>query len=190
MIVSRPVRQFAALALPALLAMIVYGAVIKPTLRNITANRQEAVHLTQILGHFRERASHLPELAAQAAQLHQADGQVQGYLPGDSEPLAAAALQERLKAIVAQARGQLTSIQVLPAQTSGEAMRVTARGEMTLDIRGLERALYTIESETPYLFVDTLDVHALSGAGGNDAKTRNALDIRFDISGYVRKPAS
>lgn len=187
MIRSRFLRRAVALAIPFLVLATLYSAVVRPVWRLYADNRAVTDQLTDILGRYRQRAAQLPELKARAAALRQSGVPTDGYLVGDNQALAGAALQEHLKALIGQWQGQLASVQILPAQPDGARLRITARGEMTLGIDSLQHVLYALESETPYLFVDGLAIHAISVTGrvpGKDPGT--SLDVRFDVTGYLR----
>ena len=179
---SPSVRRLLALAIPVLLLGMVYAMLVRPSLAELSANSKAVSQLTDSLARYRQIAARGPELAQQADELRKTGAESEGYLPGESEAVAGAALQDRLKGLVARSGGQLGSIQILPAQQEGDARRITARGEMTLGTEGLRQVLYSIESDQPYLFIDSIDVRGAAGPAGGDA----ALDIRFDVTGYMR----
>ncbi|MCK7491831.1 MAG: type II secretion system protein GspM [Comamonadaceae bacterium] len=82
------------------------------------------------------------------------------YLPQSAPPLAAAELQQRVKAVVEAAGGTLRSTQALPPAEEGSAVKVTVSASMTGDTESLQKILYELESQTPLLFLDNLDVTA------------------------------
>ncbi|HEY1723149.1 MAG TPA: type II secretion system protein GspM [Magnetospirillaceae bacterium] len=184
---SLPVRRAIALALPLVLVMAAYSAIVKPVLHSVAADRADRAELTDALNRYQQRAERLSALEKEITALPQGGAQAEGYLPGDSEALAGAALQERLKTLVAQWHGQLTSIQLMPAKAEGKALRLAARGEITLNTNALLHVLYAIESQTPYLFVDTLTIHAMAPSGrAAQAEADVPLSVQFDVSGYMR----
>ncbi len=187
MIASRLVRRAVALALPALLLVALYGVAVRPAWRAFADDRARTEQLKDVLARYHERAARLPALETRAAALRQSGGPAEGYLGGDNPALAGAALQEHLKALIGEWQGQLTSVQILPAAPDGARLRITARGEMTLNVESLEHVLYAVESETPYLFVDALAIHAVSPGGRTRGKDADpVLDVRFDITGFMR----
>lgn len=82
------------------------------------------------------------------------------FLEGPTVTVAGAALQQRVGAIIAEAGGQVLSSQVDvqgPQATSGRVALVVS---CDLDQKGLQQALYEIESGMPILFIEQLAVQA------------------------------
>ena len=114
------------------------------------------------------------------------------YLSQSAPPLAAADLQQRVKAAVDAAGGTLRSTQSLPPVEEGNTVKVTVNATVTGDIDSLRKILHTLESQTPLLFIDNLEVSAReirqrlpNGRMSDD--TRIQLSIQFEVSGYLRK---
>ena len=114
----------------------------------------------------------------------------EGFLQGTNEALVAAQIQNRVKALSEAARGELKSTQVLPAQDEGKYRRITIRVQLTLDLPAAQSLIYGVETASPLLFLDNLDMRAhiaerrrdRSAPGSDDGM----LDLRFDVYGYVR----
>jgi general secretion pathway protein M len=114
------------------------------------------------------------------------------YLPQSAPPLAAAELQQRVKAVVEAAGGTLRSTQALPPAEEGSAVKVTVSASMTGDTESLQKILYELESQTPLLFLDNLDVTARENrprlpSGRLANYSRMQLNVQFEVSGYLRK---
>lgn len=114
------------------------------------------------------------------------------YLPQSAPSLAAAELQQRVKAVVETVGGTLRSTQALPPTEEGNAVRVTVSAALTGDTESLQKILYVLESQTPLLFVDNLDVTARENRprlpnGQLASYTRVQLNVQFEVSGYLRK---
>jgi len=114
------------------------------------------------------------------------------YLPQSAPPLAAADLQQRVKAVVEAAGGTLRSTQALPPVEEGNAVKVAVNATVSGDTEILQKILYDLESQTPLLFVDNLEVSARAVRqrlpnGRLAGYTRVQLNIQFEISGYLRK---
>ena len=113
------------------------------------------------------------------------------YLVAETDALASAELQGRLRSAVSAHGGSLRSIQTLPIKSDGEFLRVSVRVQFTASMAAFHRILYALESEKPFVFVDNLDVR------NRRAKRRSGLEdldpqlmIRFDLSGYLRPEMS
>ncbi|MDS4040698.1 MAG: type II secretion system protein GspM [Candidatus Competibacter sp.] len=126
------------------------------------------------------------------ARIEQDRGVAAQYLPQSVPALAAADLQQRVKAVVEAAGGTLRSTQALPPVEEGSTVKVTVSAAMTGDTDSLRKVLYDLESQTPLLFVDNLEVAAretrprLSG-GRLASYTRVQLNAQFEVSGYLHK---
>ncbi|MGB5062902.1 MAG: type II secretion system protein GspM [Candidatus Competibacter sp.] len=114
------------------------------------------------------------------------------YLPQFAPSLAAADLQQRVKAVVEAVGGTLRSTQALPPVEEGNAVKVAVNATVSGDTESLQKILYDLESQTPLLFIDNLDVSAREirqrlPNGRLADYTRVQLNIQFEVSGYLRK---
>ncbi len=126
------------------------------------------------------------------AKIQQDRGVTAQYLPQSVPALAAAELQQRLKTMVEAAGGTLQSIQALPPVEEAGAVKVTISAVMNGDAGGLQKVLFNLESQTPLLFVDNLEVTARATRprlpnGRYASYTRTQLNVQFEVSGYLRK---
>jgi len=146
-----------------------------------------------------ERLAQLERIAATREPVKQRIAKVQQdrnitaqYLPQSAPALAAAELQQRIKAVVEAAGGTLQSTQALPPVEEGGAMKVTVSAIMNGDTGSVQKVLYDLEGQTPLLFVDNLELSARmmrprlpNGRYAN--YTRMQLNAQFEVSGYLRK---
>lgn len=146
-----------------------------------------------------ERLAQLERIAATREPVQQRIAKIQQdrnitaqYLPQSAPALAAAELQQRIKAVVEAAGGTLQSTQALPPVEDGGAMKVTVSAIMNGDTGSVQKVLYDLEGQTPLLFVDNLELSARmmrprlpNGRYAN--YTRMQLNAQFEVSGYLRK---
>ncbi|MBK8509971.1 MAG: type II secretion system protein M [Candidatus Competibacteraceae bacterium] len=114
------------------------------------------------------------------------------YLPQSAPSLAAAELQQRVKAVIEAAGATLRSTQALPPTEEGNAVKVTVSTTMMGDTDTLRKILRDLEAQTPLLFVDNLDVSARENRprlpnGRLASYTRIQLTVQFEVSGYLHK---
>jgi general secretion pathway protein M len=152
-------------------------------------------HLEQQIG----RLEQLERIAGSGQQIQQLIGAIQKdgaaaaqYLPQPTPPLAAAELQQRVKTVVETAGGTLRSTQALPPTEEGGAIKVPVSASLTCDTDSLQKILYQLESQTPLLFLDNLDIAAREDrprlANGRVANyTRIQLNVQLEVAGYLRK---
>lgn len=180
-------RRLAAVGLLVAVVLSVYSFVVGPLLASYADNRGEVAQSRAALARYQEADREIPALQKQLEALHRQGATGAGYLDGENETLVAAALQERLKSAVVQTGGHLNSTQVLASADKGKPHRVAVRGQMQMSIAALQRVLYTLESGSPYLFIDNLDVRPVVDVRGSAAPDSNALlDVHFDVYGYMR----
>jgi general secretion pathway protein M len=144
---------------------------------------------------FRETSKQRPEIEKRLADVRSFEQSNQAFL-GQTEGAAAAAdLIQRMKQAVTDHGGDSNRCQVLTHQqlTGGKPElyeKVTIQVRMRCDLEPLSLIFYQLESGKPYLFVDQLMIYKQNYgyvAPGQKAPQQSALDIRFNLSGYMRK---
>jgi general secretion pathway protein M len=184
---SPAVSRFAALGLLVLLVLIFIVAVVEPWRDAYEDAAGTAARLRAAIAHAgaaeRDPASLRAELEHRAANPQS----TAGYLAGANDALASAELQDRIKSLVENQGGKLRSTQILPSRDEGGFRRITVRGEIMVDITGLQRVVYALESATPMLFLDNVEIRAIPST--RDAAAGPDLEVRFDLYGYLRRPA-
>ncbi len=145
------------------------------------------------------RLEQLERMAASRESIQQLIARIQQdrnitaqYLPQSAPPLAAADLQQRVKAVVEAAGGTLRSTQALPPIEEENAVKVAVNATVSGDTESLQKILYDLESQTPLLFVDNLEVSAREVRqrlpnGRLAGYSRVQLNIQFEVAGYLRK---
>jgi len=133
-----------------------------------------------------------PAIAAALATAQQREARSPGFLPEGSAELATAGLVQRLETTVAQAspgnRACAISNRSPLAETRRERFqRVTVQVRLRCGNAELAAVLHALESGSPRLFVDNLNILAqryffLPGQGGRSG----GLDVSFDLYGYLR----
>jgi general secretion pathway protein M len=95
--------------------------------------------------------------------------------------LAGAALQQRLEAAVATARGRLVSSKVEVAPR-GDERRIALAAELTIAEDDMQALLHDLETGRPYLFVDAIEARAperASEAAGGAMRVSLAVSGRW-----------
>jgi general secretion pathway protein M len=151
------------------------------------------------LERHQERLAQLERMAATREPVQQLIAKIQQdrnvttqYLPQSAPALAAAELQQRIKAVVEAAGGTLQSTQALPPVEEGGAVKIAISAIMNGDTGSLLRVLHNLESQTPLLFVDNLELSARQNrprlsSGRYASYTRMQLNVQFEVAGYLRK---
>lgn len=114
-----------------------------------------------------------------------------GYFTVQSTPsLAAAELQKRIKEMVRNAGGEISSTQVLPNKTHDGLVRITVKVKITGDMEMLSNLLFEIEVEKPLMIIENLTI--VPGPKKRNRKTRKSeqtgkVVVTLEVSSYMRK---
>jgi general secretion pathway protein M len=144
---------------------------------------------------FQETSKQRAEIEKRLADVRSFEQSNQAFLGQTDAAGAAADLIQRMKQAVTEHGGDQNRCQVLTHQqlTGGKPElyeKVTIQVRMRCDLEPLSSIIYQLESGKPYLFVDQLMVYKQNYgyvAPGQKQPQQSALDIRFNLSGYMRK---
>ena len=112
-------------------------------------------------------------------------------LPTTTAALASADLQTRIKQVVSEAGGELSSTQVIPEKNEEKVVRVGVKVRINANTPILRDVLYAFESGKPALFIDNLNIRPIRVAGNpkdNGPGPEDKLSIDFDVIGYMQAP--
>jgi general secretion pathway protein M len=128
------------------------------------ADRQELLEQRQATLHRMQTiVAMLPALrAASTAKPGQGEAPGTIMLPGASDAVAAADLQERIQKMAATAGASLTAVETLPATPAGKWHKVSLRISLNAPWPVLMELLRSIEQSSTRILID--DVHFHSGA--------------------------
>jgi general secretion pathway protein M len=183
-----------ALALVLLVAAVAGGylLVVVPVLAAYRQTGDAIEQAETLLQRQRALAAQQPLLLARIEEEKEQADSMAGYLQGPSDALAAAELQDRLKAVVEAAGGELRSTRILPAEAvdaSPGTRRAGLQVQMVVAIGGLAEILYALEAGQPYLLIDELVVRNQRERGGrSEPAAEPMLDVNLQLSGFVRAP--
>jgi len=188
---SQGVRRIAAVGL---LFGVVAGpwvGIAAPMLGAYDEARQQLDQTRALLRRADVAAGKREGLKATLAKLKQSSDSDGGFLKGSNDSLAAAQIQSRLKTVLDSAQGELKSTQILPGKREGNLTRVGVRVQMSGSIGAVQKVLHAIESGTPFLFTENLEIRTRPAVRSAGARRDEAiLDMRFDAYGFLRGAAS
>ncbi|HSX61136.1 MAG TPA: type II secretion system protein GspM [Tahibacter sp.] len=154
------------------------------------------------MGDLREQQQRFQETSKQRAEIEKRLTDVrnfeqsnQAFLSQADAAGAASDLIQRMKQAVTEHGGDQNRCQVLTHQqlSGGKPElyeKVTIQVRMRCDLEPLSSIIYQLESGKPYLFVEQLMIYKQNYgyvAPGQKQPQQSALDIRFNLSGYMRK---
>ncbi len=178
-------------ALAALLLIFALGLVemviAEPLFGSYEAAKARLEEARSRLARYRAIAASTDRVERAAAQARAERASSGIFLVGNTDALAAAALQNTIGALAREAGAELRSVQSLPAEESEGLVRVRLKSQLITTTRGLKRLLHALETGRPLLFVDAIKIRARLGriAPRTDALEVNAdLMVDLTISGY------
>jgi general secretion pathway protein M len=145
---------------------------------------------------LRNEARQRPEIERRLAQVSEFEAANPGFLPEGNKDLATAGLVQRLEQVVKAASPRPEACTVT-ARTPKDAApgtkdpypRVIVQVGLRCGMGELAATLHALESGSPQLFVDNLDILSRRSylAAGNE---NGALDVSFDLYGYLSPVAA
>jgi general secretion pathway protein M len=157
------------------------------------------VEFASELGGLREQLARFEAVAAQREPMEQRLKEIRDsredaslFLTGADFNEAAASMSDRLNRMVqtqAEDDCQIVSRQPVRPRAQERYERVTVNVRMRCQAEDMLKILYRLESATPMVMVDDLNVirpRARRRTSGNDSEVAASLDIRFNMSGYLR----
>ena len=183
----RSQRRVLALLLLLVVVLLAVRLMLVPIWTTYAGNRDAIAQYQDDIARYSRLSSQVAELQSAVGELQQSDDLARFVLPQESEPLAAAALQARVKSVVTSSGGTLTSTHVLPTEAEQGFKRIIVNVRMAGSTDVLQRVLFELENGLPYLIAD--DIVILSRAGGKrrrKAAPTDRLDVRFNLNGYMR----
>jgi general secretion pathway protein M len=155
--------------------------------------RQQLIELRDQEQRLRMHALQGPDVEQRLSQVQAFEADNPGFLPENSAELATAGLVQRLERVVESASPsrescQLTGRTPFSARSKERFARVAIQVRLRCGMSELATVLSQLESGSPELFVDRLAVMTRRSALIAGAQA-SALDVSFDLYGYLRVPA-
>lgn len=182
------VSRATAFGLLAGVLLMLYALLIGPLVAAYGEVNGAIAQSTELLGRYQRVIAQHSALKVMLDRVNEQHTQSGFYVPGNTDALAAARLQEIVNSRVESNGAQVRSVQILPAREDGDFRRVGVRIQMTASIGAIARILYAFEAGDTYLFVDNLDIS--NRRSRRRARAAQVADpellVRLDLTGYVR----
>ena len=152
---------------------------------------EEIADLSEQLGRFQRVAAQRDTIESQLESLQGRRSESNLFLEEEDFNEAAAGMSERLNQMVstqADESCQIVSRQPVRARVVERFEKVTVNVRMRCSIEDLMRILYSLETGVPMIIVEELTVIKPRARRRmrNQAVSDNSLDVRFNMSGYLR----
>jgi Type II secretion system (T2SS), protein M subtype b len=149
------------------------------------ADRDEQI-AAQRAALVRLRAVAAQETAVQTASKANSTLEGGNFLPGKNEGVVNADLQTRLKTTIEQAGARLRSVRVVPGQTIDQVRYIGARIEIYGSLPAIHRAIYTIETAKPPLFIAGAVLKPAPPTGKPGVAEDPIIEAQLEVFGATR----
>jgi hypothetical protein len=135
---------------------------------------------------FRSTAAQRPELQKALDALRAKQGR-RFFLKNTAANLAGAELQDLLRAAVENNGGRITTVQITPPRDDGRFRLIGVNLQMFATTPNLQKILYAIETQQPYLVVENLTVRPLNAFRGFRPApgAEPEVSVLLDVTGFA-----
>ena len=150
---------------------------------------KEIGELREQLGRFHAVAAQRETLQQKLAGIRGSDSDAALFLSQATFDEAAAAMSSAIGDLVsteADDSCRITSRQPIPSRVEERFQRVTVNVRMRCDAEDFLGVLYGMETGVPLMLVDDVNIIKPRARRTRDALDQGELDIRFNVSGYLR----
>ncbi len=182
--VSQPLRRLAAVALLAVVVAFAASATVVPLTARVAGLRDQIETERVLLGKFMAVAAQEGD-AAELDRASRSALESGAYLKGESEALMAASLQTMLAQLATADRVRFQSARALPARERNATRLIGVSVQFHAGIEQVRALLFRIETHRPLLFVEGLQVRAVSPFSQRDAAQAGVLEVRLDVFGAI-----
>jgi general secretion pathway protein M len=161
-----------AVTFAALAVLIVWLGVVSPLTGLYDDRAAELARARTLADKMSEMATTLPRLKADAASRANAASPPSLLLPGGSDALAAAGLQETLTKLASATGIELLSAEGTPVQSVGAVRRIGLKINVAGKYSALVAFLSRVDQTTPPLLLDELQIQGLAQQRGAHTITR------------------
>lgn len=189
---NRNIQRWLAVGLLAALLLILLVAVFVPAVSKWIELREEKDQLAIKLRQYERILAGKDTIVKNMGSVKEAI-QGQNYFNSqNTEALASAEVQEFIKKVIVDAGGRLSSTQALPVKSKDKFSLLTVSVRMTGNSEVLRSVLYRLETSTPLIIIDQLDIRPMRGVRNRltrQIEQTNDLNINFQAVSFMRKKA-
>ena len=187
---SQKMQRWLAVGLLIAVVLIIGLIVIAPLLNKGMALHDAKNSLLFKLQQYERILATKESVVAGMAKIQQQHEQQHYFNSQNTDALASAEMQEFIKKTIVEAGGQLSSTQELPANNKDKFSKISIRVRMTGNSGVLRAVLYKLETATPLIIIDQIDIRPLRGTMNRitrQIESSNDLNINFQAVSFMRK---
>jgi general secretion pathway protein M len=146
-------------------------------------------HKIQHYQRIYSQADHYQDEANRLKRLRQSDRR---YLQSETDSLAKAELQRRVKGVISSEKAEILSTQIIGNDQEDGFRKLTIRVRMKSTLQESVSIFHKLESEKPYLFVEEITIRSRPVGRRRLPMTNEIkralelLDIDFKLAGYMK----
>ena len=159
--------------------------VVQPVADAFASQSEEIAQSHGLLAAYERRIALRPAVEARLAEIRSHENSATGLIGGTSAELAAANIQNLVKALIESEAGQVRSAQNLAPVSADGFQRIDIQYEVSIPMTRLKSIAYRIETGTPYLFLDAIDLRAPENWQGIGLQMDPPnLEVRWTVRAY------
>jgi general secretion pathway protein M len=185
-------QRWIAVSLLAIVVVIIILLIIVPVVSKEMELNEAKNNLVFKLQQYERILAKKEAVIASVANIKEQQKKQVYFNSQETDALASAEMQEFIKKAIVDAGGQLSSTQALPVSNKDKFSRITVRVRMTGNTEVLRRVLYKIETSTPLIIIDQIDIRPMRGKRNittRQIESSNDLNVNFQAVSFMRKPA-
>lgn len=190
---SEEMQRWLAVGLLLSVIALVFGLTVIPVASKLIELGSEEENLALKLKKYERILSRKNTVTASVEALNEKTRD-QGYFNSEQTgALASAEMQEFIKKAIVDAGGKLSSTQALPVKNKDNFSLLTVSVRMTGNIEVLRSVLYQLETSTPLIIIDQLDIRPMRGVRNRvtrQIEPSNDLNINFQAVSFMRSQAA
>jgi len=182
-----PARQrLLALGILLIVLIAVVAVLVAPVLLAHRHYDQAIADLSDKLTRYRRVAAQAPELRAALEAVKARDGR-RFYLRNTAANLAAAELQEMVKAAIENNGGRITTSQNTAMREDGRFRQIGVNVQFFATTPALQKILTALETQQPYVVIDNIAVRPLNAFRGfkPGPGQEPELNLQLDVSAWA-----
>jgi general secretion pathway protein M len=161
--------------------LLLVGGVVMPLISQVLQTHEQKMQQLFRLQRLHNSVARETAIADNWQTLQQQVAEQQLFNGRDTEAMASADMQTQLKAIVTDAGGQLTSTQGLPGRLDNGFMRIAVKVRLTCSVDALRDMLFRLNTASPLLMVDQLDVTPIHAVFDTHAKNNPTTQLNVSL---------
>ncbi len=155
-----------------------------PFVATYSAQKAEINDNLQQLARFRAEQKLRPALEARLKALKSRGATSPGYVTAESAALAQSAIERDIRGMAEANKAEIRSTQAGQTDKVGILEAVSVQYDMTVPMTHLKPLLYALETHTPYLFIDQIDIAAPVAWQASTSSTEPTLQLHMTVHAY------